>query len=250
MRNIYYILLSIALLLLAVSSGWAAPVTQDNTAQADALMASPSLYFEQAQHALALYEGGSPATPALLTKLSRTCFILGEMAPSDQRQGYYEKGLAFADKLLTQEPKGAAGHYWEGKNMGGLAEIGGMVQALKLLPRIMDDLKQTQILDMSYDQAGPDRGLGRIYFKAPGWPISVGDKGKSLSHLKAAVQLGPDNSTNHLYLAETLLATGDKTQAREELKKVLQAKSNAVSPAALEKDRWEAKRQLEEMEKK
>jgi len=90
--------------------------------------------------------------------------------------------------------------------------------------------------------------LGRIYFKAPAWPISVGDKKKSLQHLETAVRLAPENSTNHLYLAETWLAMGRKEEARTELEKVLQDGQHAFTPSRLEEDRREARRLLKEMQ--
>ena len=67
--------------------------------------------------------------------------------------------------------------------MCGLADVGGRLQGFKLLPRIMAELKQSLALDETYDQAGAHRVLGRIYYEAPSWPISVGDSKKSLQHL-------------------------------------------------------------------
>jgi len=235
------------LLLLSVPFGLAAE--PEKLAQADALLASPALDYLKAQQALALYEALPSGPPRLLTQLARTCFILGDLAPKDQRAGYYNKGLAYAEKLLAQEPAGVAGHYWKALNLSGLADVGTRMEGFKLLPKLMDELKRALILDETYDQAGTHRVLGRIYFEAPGWPISVGDKNKSLSHLTTAVRLAPGNSTNHLYLAETLLDQGKKDQAREELQKVLQDGQNALHPKALEEDRREARRLLEEMKK-
>jgi len=56
------------------------------------------------------------------------------------------------------------------------------------------------------------------------------------------------NSTNHLYLAETLLAMGENAQAREELEKALQARRYAISPQGLEEDHRKARSLLEKME--
>ena len=90
-------------------------------------------------------------------------------------------------------------------NLCGQADVGGKLLGRKLLPRILEELKRAVALDETYDQAGAHRVLGRIYYEAPGWPLSVGDLQKSLQHLKAAVRLAPATSTNHLYLAQTLL---------------------------------------------
>ena len=183
-----------------------------------------------------------------MTRLARACFILGDVAPVKERGYYYEKGLDYADKLLAQEPNGVAGHYWKAMNLSGLADVGTRMQGFKLLPKIMDELKRVLALDETYDDAGAHRVIGRIYFEAPSWPISVGDKQKSLTHLTTAVRLAPNQSTNHLYLAETMLDMGKKDQAREELQKVLQEGQHALTPKDLEEDRQEAQRLLKEME--
>jgi cytochrome c-type biogenesis protein CcmH/NrfG len=78
--------------------------------------------------------------------------------------------------------------------------------------------------------------------------VSVGNREKSLEQLTAAVRLAPDNSTNHLYLAETLLAMRSNPQAREELEKVLQARRHAISPQGLEEDHQEARGLLKKLE--
>jgi tetratricopeptide (TPR) repeat protein len=238
----------VVLLLFAAALLPAAP-PPDKMAQADALLASPDLNFDKAQQALSLYEDLLQGNPRLFTRLARACFILGDLAPLKERAGYYERGLAYSKRALGQKPNGVEGHYWKAMNLSGLADVGTEMQGFRLLPKIMDELKKALELDETYDQAGAHRVIGRIYFQAPGWPISVGDRKESLQHLEAAVRLAPENSTNHLYLAETLLAMGYKTRAQDELEKALAAKHNAISPQDLEEDHREAKRLLDEMQK-
>jgi tetratricopeptide (TPR) repeat protein len=220
----------------------------DKMAQADALLASPALDYQKAQQAMALYESLLQGNPALLTRLTRACFILGDVAPIKERGQYYEKGQDYADKLLAHEPNGVAGHYWKALNFSGQADVGTRMQGFKLLPKIMEELKRVLALDQTYDDAGAHRVIGRIYFEAPSWPISVGDKQKSLTHLTTAVRLAPNHSTNHLYLAETMLDLGRKDAARAELQKVLQDGQHALTPKDLEEDRQEAQRLLKQME--
>ena len=63
------------------------------------------------------------------------------------------------------------------------------------------------------------------------------------------MRLAPNNSTNHLYLAETLLDGGNKDRAKAELEKILQDGQTALHPHALKDDRQEARRLLEEIKK-
>jgi len=245
----YSLKIAAIIALLLPAAPYAPAAEPEKLAQADALLASPALDYQKAQQALALYEQLPSGSPQLLIQLARTCFILGDLAPENQRAGYYEKGLAYAERLIQEQPDGVAGHYWKALNLSGLADVGTRMEGFKLLPKIMEELKRVLVLDETYDQAGVHRVLGRIYFKAPSWPISVGDKQKSLQHLETAVRLAPNHSTNHLYLAETLLDQGNKDQARRELEKVLQDGQNGLHPQALREDRQEARRLLEEMEK-
>ena len=66
----------------------------------------------------------------------------------------------------------------------------------------------------AYDQAGPHRVLGRIFFECPAWPLSVGSLPESRRSPAKAVAIAPENSTNHLFLAETLLKMGKKEEGR------------------------------------
>jgi len=240
--------LAVILLLFGSVSLSLAAAASPNLDQADALLASPTLNYPKAQQAMALYEGLPQDSPLLLARLSRTCFILGDLSPAEERRRHYEKGLEYAERLLAQEPNSVAGHYWKAMHLSGLADIGTQLQGFKLLPQIMEELKRVLAQDEAFEDAGAHRVLGRIYFKAPAWPISVGDKKKSLQHLETAVRLAPENSTNHLYLAETWLATGRKDEARTELEKVRQDGQHAFTPSRLEEDRREARRLLKEMQ--
>ena len=177
-------------------------------AEADGLLNSPTLSMTQATRALSLYQGLLSTAGAdralVLAHLGHTCFLLGQLAPEAQTMGYYQKGQSYAETLIREEPNRVEGHYWLALNLCGQADVGGKLLGRRLLPRIMEELQRAIALDAAYDQAGAHRVLGRIYYEAPGWPLSVGDMQKSRQHLQAAVHLSPATSTNHLYLAETL----------------------------------------------
>ncbi len=220
-------------------------------AEADALLKSPTLDLPQAVKALALLEemlpqaGGAPAP--LWARLAQASFIAGDLAEKAQRQKYYEKGRNYAELLRRERPSRVEGHYWLALNLAGLAEVGGRRQGFKLLPTILKELQRSLTIDETYDQAGAHRVLGRIYYEAPAWPLSVGDLNKSLRHLTAAVRLAPEVSTNHLFLAETLIRRGQPDQARGELERVLTSTRHAIHPRGLAEDQKEARRLLQEV---
>lgn len=179
-----------------------------------------------------------------LVRVSRLAFLLGELSPRNDRLQYFEKGRRHAEILAREQPEWADGHYWLALNLCGLAEMGGARRGLKLIPEIIEALERALKVDPAYDQAGPHRVLGRIYFECPAWPLSVGDIHASRRHLSQAVALAPGNSTNHLYLAETLFKLGKVEEARQELEKVLRATRHALCPHFLEEERLAAARLL------
>ncbi|MBM4294464.1 MAG: tetratricopeptide repeat protein [Deltaproteobacteria bacterium] len=254
MKHSYFTLIMFSFTLALVAGPPSLAAEADKLAQAEAVLKSPNFDFPEARKALELYESLMPgvANPAyLLERLTRVCFILGDLTEKNEpRRQFYEKGRAYADRLLQAQPQGVQGYYWQALHLCGQAEVSGARVGLQLLPQIIEKLDKARTLDESYDCAGPHRVLGRIYFEAPAWPFSVGDMNKSLNHLSKAVQLAPQASTNHLYLAETLIRLGKYDQARQELDAVPKAPLHPIHPGGLEEDRGKARKLLEELEGK
>ena len=240
----------IAFSLLSATAGLGAAT--GTLAEADGLLNSPALSRAQAAEALSLYQGLLATAGAdravVLAHLGRTCFVLGQSVPEAQAMGYYQQGQSYAETLIREEPNRVEGHYWLALNLCGQADVGSKLLGHRLLPLILEELRRAVALDGAYDQAGAHRVLGRIYYEAPGWPLSVGDLQKSRQHLQAAVRLAPAASTNHLHLAQTLLRLNEAGLAGQELAQVLKSSRGAVKPQDLEEDRQEARRLLAEME--
>jgi len=235
-------------------SGPAVAAAQDRFAEADAILQNPALNVSQAQQALALYEKLLPETQAdraaLLLRLTRTCAILGDLLEKDNpaRQPYFEKGQIYAKLLAQEEPGQPSGPYWLGLNLAGEAASKGIIGGRALIPEILQEFRRALSLDEYYDEAGPHRALGRLYYLVPGPPVGPGDLIKSLEHLTQAVRLAPENSSNHLFLAQTMMRLGRKEDARQELAKVLSAPRHALIPKDLEKDHRKAAQLLAELD--
>jgi hypothetical protein len=189
------------------------------------------------ENSLARKEG---ARSAILAELARLLFSLGETAKAPERLAWYEKGRHYAEILSREEPKRVEGYYWLALNLCGICGLSRAGRALSMLPTIVENLEIALSIDESYDEGGPLRVLGRIRYRAPPWPLSEGDIGKSLNLLRIAAKIAPDNSTNHLYLAETLIRLDKAQDACRELDRVLDSKFNAFSPKRLKEDQARA----------
>jgi tetratricopeptide (TPR) repeat protein len=200
----------------------------------------PSSNIQRTRQVLASYEAQLPRSgdsrDIILTELARLYFILGESAEWREKADCFNKGQYYAELSSQEQPHHVAGYYWQALNLAGLAEVTGAARALQLVPVIVEQLETAAAIDEAFDQAGPHRVLGRIYCEAPSWPLSAGDISKSLRHLRAAVQIAPENSTNHLYLAETLAQLGKSEEAYRELQQVFKASVHALSPHGLTED--------------
>lgn len=241
----------LALIFLSASAGLNAATPEKEIAAAHALLLSPTLDTSQAEKALSiylrlLYAGKAPRS-LVLAQLARTCFILGDLAPKSKSADSFLKGKTYAEMLIREDPNRTEGHYWLALNLCGQADAGGYMVGRRLLPQIIEELERALALSETYEQAGAHRVLGRIYFEAPAWPMSVGDIQKSLDHLQAAVRLAPDNSTNRLYLAQTLYRLRYHSLAQQQLEMVLKCSQYATKPQDLEEDHREARRLLADM---
>lgn len=185
-----------------------------------------------------------------LAHLARLYYFLGEAGDPKTRKENYEQGRNYATLLTKEQPRLVAGYYWLALNLCGLASISGAGEALRLLPRIIELLETSLHIDGAYDQGGAHRVLGRIYFQAPSWPLSVGDGTKSLQHLAEAVKIAPENSTNHLFLAEMLYFLGKTTEAIWELEKVIDEARHALWTKGLADDQKKAQELIKEYKMK
>jgi hypothetical protein len=89
-----------------------------------------------------------------------------------------------------------------------------------LVPDIKAEMKTCQDLDPSVEGYGPDRVLGRMFYKLPGF--KGGDNKKSIECLLKSMQGAPTNALTRLYLAETYKSEGEKAKDVEQLKFIVQ----------------------------
>ena len=160
-----------------------------------------------------------------LWRMSRILYYIGEHTEKKkEKKGIFDRGVYYAEKAIELEPEKPDGHYWLGVNHGKVGETRGVLKSLSLVKPIKNAMNKVIELERSYEDGGPDRVLGRVYYKLPGF--AGGNKKKSLEHLLKSKEYGPNDAVTRVYLAETYLALKEKEKAREELEHVLNMESD------------------------
>jgi len=150
-------------------------------------------------------------------RLGQAAFDWAEFQTHDpDRARIAEEGIAACKSALVNSPASAPANYYLALCQGQLARTK-KLGALKLVVQMEASLSAAQTLDERFDHAGPDRALGLLYFEAPGWPTSIGNKNKARRHLERAVTLAPDYPDNRLSLAEALWHWHEKEGTQSQL---------------------------------
>ncbi len=140
-------------------------------------------------------------------------------APDAEKMAIFEGGIALAREAVALAPRGVEGHFWLGVLDGVYGEAKGVFKSLSLVPEIKQEMQACLELDPAVEGWGPDRVLGRLYFKLP-W-FKGGDKPKSIAHLEKSLAGAPSNALTRLYLAESYRAEGMKAKASEQLREIV-----------------------------
>jgi len=210
--------------------------------------------------AIAAYERAVKEQPERLEaswKLLRALYFKGELATEGKegKQKLFARGKVVAEaaldrlgkrvggreklermtpaqaaKALSGEPAAPAVFLWSAVHWGLWGDAFGRMAAAR--QGVGDKVRRYSevliALDERFEEGGGHRILGRLHTLAPKVPFVTGwvDRDKAVSELRRALQLGPDNLDNHLFLAEALLEhhPGKAAEAREILRRVLTRK--------------------------
>lgn len=180
-------------------------------------------------------------------RIARILYYIGDHTESKkERKTIFSQGIYYAKKAVELEPEKPDGHYWLGVNYGVYGETRGVLKSLSLVKPIKKEMNKVIEIERSYEDGGPDRVLGRVYFKLPGF--AGGSKDKSLEHLLKSKELGPNDALTRLYLADTYRAMKKIDKAREELNFILNMDPDPRWIVRLEKCQEEAKKMLQRKE--
>ncbi len=131
---------------------------------------------------------------------------------------YGKLGMKFGEKAIALNASGVQGNFWYGCSVGNYSDGVSILTALKegLKDKTQSSFEKSYKADKMYVDGGPMKALGRFWFVLP-WPMQ--DKKLSLQYLREFQKAFPSDAEGQVYLAEVLLKTGDKDEAKTLLDK-------------------------------
>ena len=225
-------MLARAALLLTLLAAVAAPAAEDAVPAAHALLAAWHEDPERIDRARALLESAVAASedPDTLVALSRVWFLTGEFrAGSDaERVAAYERGSAAARRAIAAAPHDDRARLLVAVNNGRLAEIRGVMRAVRLVATIREESETVLRLNPTNVD-----GLILAASLAAEMPAFMGgDRAKAEALFRRALEVDPHQTGGRLELARLYLATRRWRDAELELRRVLE------EPAPTDVARW------------
>jgi len=180
----------------------------------------------QSREAVDLFQAAAAAEPTSYEALwegARACYFYGyvtrESAPDSEKMQIFTDGIERARRAVALRPDAVEGHFWLGVLLGVYGEAKGIFKSLSLVPEIKAEMERCLKLDPAVEGWGPDRLLGRMYYKLPFF--KGGDNNLSREHLERSLAGAPGVAETRVYLAETYKSLGRKADAIAQLRTVL-----------------------------
>ncbi len=134
-------------------------------------------------------------------RISRLLYYMAHHASGSARIKLLEQGIDAGKKATSLTPNRAEGHYWLGSNYDQLADARGYLRGLMLVDDIRKEMEIVRRLDPDYEEAGGQRMLARLDYRAPFF--LGGDKRRSMQLLKDCLTRYPENATTMVFLADS-----------------------------------------------
>lgn len=167
-------------------------------------------------------------------RLARSLYWVGDKSTENRLQ-IFEEAMKIAEKAAELDPDNADAQYWHAACIGLWGQERGVLQSLFAVKPMKEALDRVLAIDPNYADAY--YVLSQLYRKAPGWPLSIGNKKLALEAAKEAVRLEPDNTSFVLELAEAQLVNNLKEEAKKNLQLVLSMPPTPDEPVESREDK-------------
>jgi len=152
-------------------------------------------------------------------RLARFYNFWARRAPDSEKIRLLRQAVECGKKAVALEPNRVEGHFWLGASYGLLAEETNLLEGLRLIDPIRQEMETVVRLDQDYEEGSALQILGRLDYRAPFF--KGGDKQRSIQLLEECLKKYPDSPQTMLYLADSYLAVGRRTEARTLLENIL-----------------------------
>lgn len=232
-KVIILVLLSLLLVPLTVVPAFV-PVLPDPIREADRIFSHGEDATRERQ-ALAVIESAlanDQHNYQLLWRMARSCYYVGDEAPSAEKVKYFERGIDAGKKAVAMQANAVEGHFWLGVCYGGYAEVKGALKALTTVKKIRAEMETVLRLNDRYEDASAYLALGEMDRELP--RLFGGSTSRAISYLEKGVSLAPKNTGIRLALARAYLDADRRDEARRQLQEILQT---PVNPARAKEQR-------------
>ncbi len=217
------LLLAVLLFLSFLHSAAASPLDT-----ADALVKTEIVgNIEEGMHLLQEYLETYPGDGQALWRLARAHLYLGDRV-EDNVLEIYQSGLAYAEQAIGLLPDSPDAHYWHATLLGRVGQTQGVLNSLAMVNPMKEALDRVLEIDPEY--AAAYYVLSLLYKEAPGWPISIGSRRRSLENAEKAVELDPHDPEFRYNLAEIHVYNNNSRQAIQTLEYLLATDTIAEYP--------------------
>ena len=181
----------------------------------------------QAQHNL------DSSDPTTLLQMSDLYFEIGEdiYQEEDQKRQAFENGSRLAKQVLDMEENNAEAHFLYAANLGGAAQISGVIASALTVNTLKTHAQRA--LELNPKHAPALHMMGMLLEELP-WFLG-GDPKMALTYLVRATKAKPDYTRARLDLAKAYIKRQNLPAAREELLLIVREPSG--SPASLSRQR-------------
>lgn len=158
--------------------------------------------------------------PVFLTRLADLYLDAGNILYSkkNKRLWAYEEGAQYAKRALDLQETNAQAHYLYAANLGSAAELKGVMASAFTVMKIKKHTRRA--LELDPDHAAALHTMGMLLQELPA--LLGGDSEEALVYLQRSVEVDPPYTGARLNLAKAYIARKDNTQAKKELRTILQ----------------------------
>ncbi|HEU4709523.1 MAG TPA: tetratricopeptide repeat protein [Methylophilaceae bacterium] len=125
--------------------------------------------------------------------------------------------------LALHYPQAPEPMVWQAIALASYAQAENSRKGLKAIAQARDLLLAAEQINPKALNGAIYITLGRLYAKAPGWPISFGSRGKARACLEKALAINPESLEANYFYGDLLASGGDYAKAIEYYQKALGA---------------------------